>query len=813
MVGMLTVCAVDASPQPPCHSACGSSPVQRNWATRSCRALSATERNMAKKAKLSDFLPMETEAPDEQSPPAMEAGMEDAAKNFALLATQADLVGPAVPADAPMNVVQQPAPSSEAQTQKAGGAAGDEGGDPNSPASTKETSPNSKSVAAKNANAPGIQVPFSLTARMQSAAAAARAKKAATSAARRGGAGPSTDGPSAPAPAPASTTFPAWSAPPMAFPPRVAGFHSNAVQPSAAARAPAPAASDENPWASAQAWWTAAGFGSGAAGSATSGPSVMNPWSSARAPVGVPSTGRTGAGFGSNALGTSVVDPWSSALVPEVGATLPASDDNALLPAPVRETPPAWGPTADQLAAWAAAMSAGTLRSSGQVKGEANARWKPISMGSLPDGTPLTLVAGVTPPASVSGWAPARIPAPLRRQAAQTYAPAPGSVPEGRAPSSVPSPRYSPTPTPPPPAPAQQQAAQPPVRAPAGAASRNWVRGGVWARALPAERAAAPSGGQGTSSSSGQAAPLQAPATGSFYTPASAPATTGDPAPVQTPGMSGGPATASSGVQTPGTNGTPASATGGVTPISPTIPPTPGSTIAALPGLVSPQTDLSPAAFAHLEKVARATSEYVEVMLYLGSFDVEAVYEVRNETLDMQYAIAVSGANGICSQRMLHGTSVRSVDAIVREGFKVGGVEVMQKHGAANGRGIYLTAEPRVAARYSNRECSQYIILSETVVTPECFKRGEGKSGGVGGFGGPVKTEPVAGAATTGAREDPTKPAYSIVVQPHKALVKPLYVVEFKYDAVQRHRQQFAGVMPAPAPAPALAPDPPAPTP
>lgn len=195
------------------------------------------------------------------------------------------------------------------------------------------------------------------------------------------------------------------------------------------------------------------------------------------------------------------------------------------------------------------------------------------------------------------------------------------------------------------------------------------------------------------------------------------------------------------------------------------------------------QNELSTAAFSHLERVGHETAEYVQVMLRLGSFDVFLVYEVRNETLDMQSAIAISGATKICSQKMLYGTSFEAVDSIVREDFKVGGVAVKDGHGAANGRGIYLTAQAATAASYRRKERSKCIILSETIVTPACFKQTTRPPGlTVEAFEGAAN----AGATSEGGRVNPMAPEYSIVVQPDKALVRPLYVVEFKGDELQR---------------------------
>lgn len=54
-------------------------------------------------------------------------------------------------------------------------------------------------------------------------------------------------------------------------------------------------------------------------------------------------------------------------------------------------------------------------------------------------------------------------------------------------------------------------------------------------------------------------------------------------------------------------------------------------------------------------------------------------------------------------------------------------------------------------------------------------------------------TETVTGAGsldgqTGGVRRDPTSPDYRIVVQPDKALVRPLYVVDFIDETVRRRR-------------------------
>ena len=50
---------------------------------------------------------------------------------------------------------------------------------------------------------------------------------------------------------------------------------------------------------------------------------------------------------------------------------------------------------------------------------------------------------------------------------------------------------------------------------------------------------------------------------------------------------------------------------------------------------------------------------------------------------------------------MFHGTSQKAIDAIVAQGFKIGGTEgVAIVAGAAHGNGIYLSEDPDFAQRY-----------------------------------------------------------------------------------------------------------------
>jgi len=131
---------------------------------------------------------------------------------------------------------------------------------------------------------------------------------------------------------------------------------------------------------------------------------------------------------------------------------------------------------------------------------------------------------------------------------------------------------------------------------------------------------------------------------------------------------------------------------------------------------------LSRAAESKLENVPRETSEYVQVMLHLGAMDVVSVRKLRNEDVDMAFAIAVSGVVGKKTLlKVLHGTNVESINSIVQEGFKVGGEEVKVRNGTAVGKGIYLTKDPRMASGYAR--CN-YLLLCELCGEDKCITNG-----------------------------------------------------------------------------------------
>lgn len=83
----------------------------------------------------------------------------------------------------------------------------------------------------------------------------------------------------------------------------------------------------------------------------------------------------------------------------------------------------------------------------------------------------------------------------------------------------------------------------------------------------------------------------------------------------------------------------------------------------------------------------------------------------------------------------------------MREGFKVGGEEVEARNGSTEGKGVYLTTSVKTAVGYSRIMHCKYLMLCELCVDDKCIV---------------------------------DKKNAEIYVQPDKALVRPLYVVEFK---------------------------------
>lgn len=145
----------------------------------------------------------------------------------------------------------------------------------------------------------------------------------------------------------------------------------------------------------------------------------------------------------------------------------------------------------------------------------------------------------------------------------------------------------------------------------------------------------------------------------------------------------------------------------------------------------------------------------------MGNLDLGKVYKISNEKLDMQYAVAMSGAAQLEVVRVLHSTSNESLDAIIRHGFKVGGYGVPVRNGQAHGSGVYLTTAARSAARYALKSRCNYILMLNLCRTFECVTSGEPRN----------NSRPVLDAQSK---------LVNVYVQPDKDLVYSMYIVEFQ---------------------------------
>ena len=85
---------------------------------------------------------------------------------------------------------------------------------------------------------------------------------------------------------------------------------------------------------------------------------------------------------------------------------------------------------------------------------------------------------------------------------------------------------------------------------------------------------------------------------------------------------------------------------------------------------------------------------------------LEQKYEARKKE------IGHSGAE-VEERLLFHGTSKEAIDKIIREGFKVGGEEVIMKTGCIYGKGVYVAANPETAMQYAKE--SRMMLLSRAV--------------------------------------------------------------------------------------------------
>lgn len=101
------------------------------------------------------------------------------------------------------------------------------------------------------------------------------------------------------------------------------------------------------------------------------------------------------------------------------------------------------------------------------------------------------------------------------------------------------------------------------------------------------------------------------------------------------------------------------------------------------------------------------------------------MFKISNEELDIQYAMAMSATSQLEVLLVLHGTSMASIDATIRHGFKVGGDGVLVRYGKAHGSGVYLSTNPKSAAKYALSSNCSYILISGLCRTSECVTKGE----------------------------------------------------------------------------------------
>lgn len=157
----------------------------------------------------------------------------------------------------------------------------------------------------------------------------------------------------------------------------------------------------------------------------------------------------------------------------------------------------------------------------------------------------------------------------------------------------------------------------------------------------------------------------------------------------------------------------------------------------------------------NLQLIGSKTPKALEVQKKIPSLQVDVVYAVRNPKIEERYMdeVAKTLENGTFRgfHSVWHGTS--EDDAIVQSGFGVGGVDVVRKHGAAYGVGVYVTTKPMTAARYSRMgtDLTKFrLLLCELCETEETINN---------------ESSP------------------HIYVSPNKRLIRPIYVVHVNAQA------------------------------
>lgn len=147
-----------------------------------------------------------------------------------------------------------------------------------------------------------------------------------------------------------------------------------------------------------------------------------------------------------------------------------------------------------------------------------------------------------------------------------------------------------------------------------------------------------------------------------------------------------------------------------------------------------------------LRRLDPISADFRRVQGQLLAVRIVAIHVVENASLQRRYDGAVCSARSSGAYQYevdtFHGTTASR--SIARQGFKVGGVSVPIKHGAAQGIGVYSSSNPMFAQAY----------------------------------GGPTGRLIVCRLCVTSAMRIGNS---HIHVQPEPDLILPMYVVQYRY--------------------------------
>jgi len=82
-----------------------------------------------------------------------------------------------------------------------------------------------------------------------------------------------------------------------------------------------------------------------------------------------------------------------------------------------------------------------------------------------------------------------------------------------------------------------------------------------------------------------------------------------------------------------------------------------------------------------------------------------------------------SRGESVQERLVFHGTTGHAIDAIVKEGFKVGGVDVPSRHGSSYGVGIYVSESPAVAMGYIQDSTSSRLLFARLCPSSDMYRK------------------------------------------------------------------------------------------